>query len=378
MQYLYKKYSLVLLSFCICVTAFSQNPVLQVTLNTSFFKPGDTIHITARLPQKKVCVATLFLMAEHEEGMVWEMRWPMLNGHCEAGLVIPDSLPQGQYRLNFSILQNLFTVFGKVKTPDKVIKLNTTLLTAAGDVYESETDVNNGGIFTYKNVLFEKEATLLFTLPEERNSDNLNIEISTVLDSVVYPGISKTLDIYLGDTEPEKSPQKFISKNDDPDAKAQVLEAVTVYSKPINRGELFNKKYSTGLFKDMNERIINLLDNPTLNNAISALQVVRMQTPGIIIAGGFNSIARWRGAPVIFYIDEMRVSITDVDMIPVRDIAIIKTYAPPFFGNPGGSGGAVAVYTKRGGLSDDNYKNAFKVKGYTPLLSVFPLQPDRY
>jgi len=373
-----KIHGLLLLFTLLFLTGFSQPENLQVKLNKQFFSTNDTIEIDAALLDKKVKAATLFLMAENENGMVWEMRWPMLNGRCEASLILPDSLPQGQYRLNFSILQNLFTVFGKVKTPEKVTTLNTTLLTAKRDVYESETLVNTDGTFAYKNVLFEKEATILFTLAEAKNSDNLHIEISTVLDSVTYPGISKALDIYIGETEPETKPEKFTSKNEDPNATAQVLEAVTVYTKPVNRGELYNKKYSSGLFRDMNERMINLLDNPNLNNSISALQLVRMQTAGIFISGGFNPTARWRGDRVLFYINEMQANIIDVDMLPVSDIAIIKVYPPPFFGNPGGNGGAVAVYTKRGGLSDDNYKNAFKVKGYTPLVSVFPLTPDRF
>ena len=369
---------LFLLFMAFFFTGLSQQENLQVSLNSQFFKPEDTLDISAVLTDKKAKTATLFMIAENENGMVWEMRWPMLNGRCEASLILPDSLPSGQYQMHFSILQNLFTVFGKVKTPGKVTLLNTTLLTAGKDVYESETPVNADGTFTYKNVLFEKDATLLFTLAEASNSDNLNIEISTVLDSVSYPGAGKTLDIYVGEKEPEIKPKKFISKNDDPGARAQVLEAVTVYSKPVNRGELYNKRYSSGLFRDMNERMINLLDNPNLNTTFSALQLVRMQTAGIFISDGFNPIARWRGDRVLFYINEMQASILDVDRLPVFDIAIIKVFPPPFFGNPGGNGGAVAVYTKRGGLSDDNYKNAFKVKGYTPLLSEFPLQPDRY
>lgn len=378
MKYSYKISTLIYLLLIGCFTANAQLADLQVQFNKSYFKAKDSIHITSLQPQKKGAIATLFLMAEHEDGMVWEMRWPLLNGRCEATLVIPDSLPQGQYRMHFSILQNLFTVFGKVKTPEKVTSLNTTLITAAGDVYESETNVNTKGSFTYKNVLFEKDAIILFTMLEENNSDALNIEISTVLDSVAYPRAGQVLDIYIGETEPETAITKFVSKNEDSVAGVQVLEAVTVYSKPTNRGELFNKKYSSGLFRDMNERVINLLDNSYLNNAFSALQIIRNQVAGIIITGGMQPTARWRGDRVQFYMDEMRVRIEDIDMIPVNDIAIIKAYPPPFFGNPGGGGGAIAVYTKRGGLSDDHFKNAFKVKGYTPLLSEFSVSPDRY
>jgi hypothetical protein len=72
------------------------------------------------------------------------------------------------------------------------------------------------------------------------------------------------------------------------------------------------------------------------------------------------------------------VSASIIDGIPVDDIAIIKVYPPPFFGNPGGNGGGIAVYTKRGGLSDENYRNAFRVKGYTPLSFTLPTMPDRF
>ncbi len=44
----------------------------------------------------------------------------------------------------------------------------------------------------------------------------------------------------------------------------------------------------------------------------------------------------------------MRVSAQDVANIPVSDIAIVKAYPPPFMGAPG-SGGGLAIYTRRGG-----------------------------
>lgn len=358
---------------------FAQEANLNVQLNKSIFKPGDTIQIAATQSTKKGSLATLFLMAEHEDGMVWEMRWPMLNGKCEAALVVPDSIPEGPYRLRFSVLQNLFTVFGKVKTPEKVKLLQATLLTHAGTVYESETSVQPDGSFTYKNVLFDKDATLLFTLPDEKNSDALNIEIATILDSVMNPGTGKNLDIFMGNQTSATEQKKFSTNDADSLLPAtQVLQAVTVYSKPSNRGEIFNKKYSSGLFKDMNERVINLLDNPMLQNWNSVLQLIRTQAAGINISGGINPIVRWRGDRVQFYLDEMRVPVETIDMMPLFDVAIIKLYPPPFFGNPGGSGGAVAIYTKRGGLTDDGFKNAFKVTGYTPLVSNFPVSPDRF
>ena len=58
----------------------------------------------------------------------------------------------------------------------------------------------------------------------------------------------------------------------------------------------------------------------------------------------------------------------------MTDIAIVKAYPPPFVGAPG-SGGAVAIYTRRG----DEITNlpagrqVFKVRGYTPSSTVLDM-----
>ncbi|RYF87353.1 MAG: hypothetical protein EOO03_10720, partial [Chitinophagaceae bacterium] len=305
---------LVLLLLCSSALGIAQQQELDIRLNKQQFAPGDTLRITANQPKKKGVLATLFLMAEHENGMTWQMRWPFLNGRCETALVLPDSMPGGYYRLRFTVMQNLFTVFGKVKSPDNVKYLQATLLTYKGDVYESETVVQPDGNFTYNNVLFERDATILFTLPGKDNSEALDVEIATVLDSVATPYSGKLLDIYVGNIKPEeKVPVKPWTDADSSRPAAQQLEAVTVFTKPGNRGDIFNKNYSTGLFRDMNERIISLLDNPNLQGWNSIFQIVRTHAVGISIVGAVNPVVRWRGQWVQFYVDEMRVPVETVD-----------------------------------------------------------------
>lgn len=378
MKFIYKTYFLLILISLSGLAVLAQDNNLHVTLNKSFFTPGDTLKISARQSAKKLPTATLFLLAENETGMTWEMRWPMLNGRSEISLIIPDSIPAGYYRFNFSVMQNLFTVFGKVKKPENANELQATLLTAEGDLYETDVTVDNKGSFTYKNVLFLKDAMLVFTLPEDDRKDFLDIEISTILDSISFPRAGKTVQVFLGDHERESPPPALANNNDSIFPSARTLEAVTVYTKPENRGEIFNKNYSRGLFKDMNERVINLLDDPALSNSMSPLQLVASRTAGFNYNWGIYPRAVWRGQMVQFYVDEFRTDILQVEATPVSDIAIIKTYTPPFIGNPGGSGGAVAIYTKRGGFSGDNYQNAFRVSGYSPLIAEFPAEPGKY
>jgi hypothetical protein len=100
-----------------------------------------------------------------------------------------------------------------------------------------------------------------------------------------------------------------------------------------------------------------------LQGRVAGLQVTQ---------SGFNGgAARWRGSRVAFFLDEVRASAQQIASIPMADIAIVKAYPPPFMGAPGG-GGAVAIYTRRGG--EANYlpanRTVFRVKGYTPSATA--------
>jgi hypothetical protein len=65
-------------------------------------------------------------------------------------------------------------------------------------------------------------------------------------------------------------------------------------------------------------------------------------------------------------------------MISVQDIAYIKVFRPPFFGAPGGgSGGAIAIYTRRGGDVQNTPGKGLafnKVAGYSPYKEFY--SPD--
>ena len=59
--------------------------------------------------------------------------------------------------------------------------------------------------------------------------------------------------------------------------------------------------------------------------------------------------------------------------IPMSEVDLIKVFRPPFFGAVGGgSGGAIAVYTKKG--SDGNYEPIFNyevLKGYNSVKQFY-------
>ena len=370
----------------ICLLASAQQVMAQldVSVNKTAFMPGDSLFLKITAPTEKSRAATVFLTAVNDQGMRWEKRWPVLDGTVEPAVYIPDSMPAGHYRLNFLLLRDFFSVYGTVIKPAKVKQLKATLIAPKGELLETTIPVDASGRFEYRNVLFEQQATLFFKNANSNNND-LDINIETVLDSVFLPAVTAYKDVYIGTPKQVDSIRGSaitkrnlaLAPDSVPALRAHMLEEVTIEATAASRAQQFNEKYSTGLFRDMFERIIDVSE---LNGQYtSILQYLPGRVAGLYIQnGGFaGSRAIWRGSPVYFYLDEMRVDIETISSIPVSDLAIIKAYPPPFMGNPGGNGGAIALYSKRGG-DNRNTKNrhTFRVRGYSPLSTAFTVRPS--
>lgn len=363
--------SLLTLSFFVCVSLQTSAQELKINLAKDLISPGDSLKFTASYQTKNP--ATLLMVLGNKVGKTWEKRYPLLGYDFSAALAIPADMPQGNYSLQFIVLQNFFTFSGKVLSPSRVKYLKSTLLTKDGTFYEKEVSVLPDNSFTFTNVLFENDAILSFT-SNKINSEDLNLSVQNVQDSVL-PGIEPLQkNIFIGTAAPankEKDNIPFSQFSNPGDA--YMLDVVVVEAKARSNADKFNDAYSTGLFKSGNERILDLTNANSGYGSI--LQYLQGRVAGLTINyGGLGVRAIWRNQPVSFYIDENRSDISFVQTISINDIAIVKAYPPPFFGNFGGGGGAIAIYTKRG----ENYKNlgktTFQVTGYTPLsaeLKVF-------
>ena len=70
----------------------------------------------------------------------------------------------------------------------------------------------------------------------------------------------------------------------------------------------------------------------------------------------------------------MTIDIAMLQSTPMSSVAMIKVFDPPFFGAMGGGpGGAVAIYTKKGGSDNGMVKglNSVNLHGYTPLRQFY-------
>lgn len=371
---------LVVLTILFAGKAYSQE--LDVTFLKQSGNPGDTISFDAsfNINNQPVATGSLFLKIVNEEGKIWNMRWPVLNGICQADIVIPDSFPKADLTFYFAATTRFFVVYGKLKSGGKIKMLKSTLMTSSKEWVLEDIKVTDDGSFVYRNKVFEGYATL-FLKREKGNSDDLDIGIVSLLDSSFTPHAVVTKKVSIGKpldtTSAPINALSFEKVDSAVDSKGKMLETVVVTAKKQTRAQQFNEKYSKGLFNSINERIFDLMDDPVAATSFDVLNYLSGRVAGLMIRNpiGADATATWRGDPVTFYIDEMRVDIPAVRMLSVNDIAIVKTYPPPFFGNTFGEGGAVAIYTKRGEYNGNSNRRNFRVKGYTPFTTSLPINP---
>ncbi|MGN6417678.1 MAG: hypothetical protein ACTHMC_09315, partial [Pseudobacter sp.] len=204
------------------------------------------------------------------------------------------------------------------------------------------------------------------------NDQSLDISISTQLDSSAVPLAVAGRTFYVGNPpaavrqtlgKPIEAPEKLFAD------RGTLLPAVIVRTTARSRAEQFNAEYVTGLFRSTDERLISVLDDPGAIGFNNIFNYLQGRVAGLQISP--TGRARWRGGPVTFFLDEVRVSPGQISNIPITDIAIVKAYPPPFFGAPGGGAG-LAIYTRRGNEASylPGNRRVFKVQGYTPSATA--------
>jgi hypothetical protein len=124
------------------------------------------------------------------------------------------------------------------------------------------------------------------------------------------------------------------------------------YAPAISREELLNQEFCTGLFAtregvyfDMEndasaigaEAYFNVLD--WLQGRVAGLQIYTYRNTRIPVI---------RNTAAAVYLNEMPVSADFLNALSVTDIAMIKVIKLPFGMFWGASGGAIAIYTKKG------------------------------
>lgn len=148
------------------------------------------------------------------------------------------------------------------------------------------------------------------------------------------------------------------------DQKVKMLAAVTVKGRVKTDVEKLDEKYASGMFSGGDAYTYDLINDPLAAAMMDIFTYLQGKVPGLQITpgngpGGTPSLS-WRGGKPSLYLNEMQVDASQLQNTPVTDIAMVKVFRPGSgVGFGGGSGGTIAVYTKKGGdekRTDPNFK----------------------
>ena len=117
-------------------------------------------------------------------------------------------------------------------------------------------------------------------------------------------------------------------------------------------------------------------------SAFSVLTYLQGKVAGLQITGaGAQMSMTWRGGSPTVFMDEMQTDISQVQSIPMSDVAMIKVFRPPFIGGTGGgAGGAIAVYTKKGASLNKDVKGLdfVRIPGYSVAKEFYSPDYSQY
>ncbi|MEI7628889.1 MAG: hypothetical protein WCJ80_11650 [Bacteroidota bacterium] len=138
------------------------------------------------------------------------------------------------------------------------------------------------------------------------------------------------------------------------------LQEVIVKSRSKSPLQILDEKYATGMFSGFDGSSFDLTNDPSAAGGINILAYLQGKVAGLQISvSGAQASATWRGSNTDFFLNEITTPLDMILSLPISDIAYVKAIRPPFFGSiGGGSGGAIAIYTKKGKNSKGGSENS--------------------
>jgi hypothetical protein len=377
--------------FCICcliATKFygQQKPSTSINVRYEKNSTNDSVWISVSTPITTKPGTLMLVTTASNTVQADTAFFPIVDTASEFILLIPQEYRASTLHVKGLFYPRIFTVTGKVLNKVKNKAINVMLITTGSQkIYNKELKLSDDNEFALPGLVFEKKASVIFSYTSDKKTDHPDVSIQqapsakSFTDSVFFANIPLFVPVANANNTPVNKTlpvnNSFIPSSDSTDKKVKLLNSVTVVGKRKTNAQKFNETYSSPMYSDINEKVIDCLDNNNILSYPDCLSYIRSQIPGLRpeIDKFGESILIWRGHETkAFFIDEIAVDIDQLLAVNVADIAIIKAFPPPFFGSLGtGDGGAIAIYTRRGEYRTANTsynKWLYSIKGYSPAI----------
>jgi hypothetical protein len=373
--------------FCLVAAKFygQQNPSNPINVTYEKNNTNDSIWIAVSTPITTKPGTLMLITTASNTTQADTAFFPIVDTASEFILLIPEEYRTSTLQVKGFFYPQIFTVTGKVLNKVKNKAINVMLITGTQKIYNKELKLSDDNKFSLPGLVFEKKASVIFSYTTDKKTDHPDVNIEQTpsekkfTETVFSAKIPLAVPVATANNIPgaKTTPvnNSYIPSADSTDKKIKLLRSVTVVGKRKTNAEKFNETYTSPMYNDINERVIDCIDNHNILAYPDCLSYIRSQVPGLrpeIDKFGESTLI-WRGhVTKAFFIDEIAVDIDQLLAVNVADIAIIKAFPPPFFGSSGtGDGGAIAIYTRRGEYRTANTtdnKWLYSIKGYSPAV----------
>ncbi len=275
-------------------------------------------------------------------------------------------------------------IYGLSKTQLKNQSLTAVFKTGKSGGSFLNVPVNTDGTFSIDNLYFFDTAHLYYQIngdKDKRLTSAASFKFASGFEKAPSPSLNALMAQYFNlhpdlATLQKAAKQNALFLSSVAMDKTKTLETVVVKGKQKSLAEKLDEQYASGMFTGGFSRVFTTEDDPFAQSAISILDYLQGKVAGLQISTvGEPSITR-RGSATAVFLNEMQTDLDVLQSTPMSDVAMIKVFDPPFMGaSGGGAGGAVAVYTKKGG-STANVKglNETTLNGYSAWKEFY--MPD--
>lgn len=275
--------------------------------------------------------------------------------------------PTYQYPVETDFMRLRGKVFG-VKTLSSTTPLMLNLIIVAKDSSKKIifVPVEKDGSFEQKEIFFYDTSRIFYSFNGNKSFTDLtqvhfeNGLLQQTQKSIQYTDTYRPLK--WSDSVAKAKMNYFLTQQEllKKQMASATLEEVIVRARVKTKEQIMDERYTGGLFSGGDAQSFNLIDDVTSLSAPDIMAYLQGRVAGLTISGsGMNTVLSWRGSAPALFLNELQTSVDMIQTVNVHDVAMIKVFRPPFFGAPGGgSGGAIAVYTRKGGEVKRNDANA--------------------
>lgn len=277
------------------------------------------------------------------------------------------------------------TVF-KGKKPQPLRDVNLILRAADSSFSFLQVTTDSNGSFYLDNLVFADSLSVYYQ-PNKRKLLENDIEISFEPENRFSPytgpwpashlttgprGKEDTLPVFVQRETAQQQQERLQAE------KVKVMEEVVVKAKARNVTEELEKRLTSGLFSGGQADVFDFVNDNQNNIAGSTnvLQWLQGRVPGLSVFNRNGTyVAQIRNGPVQLFLNEMLADPDMINSLSLFDVALVKIYRGNFVGSLG-AGSAIAVYTRRGGMSAASGGPSLpsaRLKGYDRI--TMPLYP---